>query len=320
MFGHVTKHITAYHHGELSAEDRRRVESHVEQCAACRESFEEIRQTTLLLRAFASSGPVTLPGKPAVTGRRTGFAVALMGAAIVAFSVLAWRLPLESSPELRLGQWLNISSEVTLKVADIGQVRLEPNTRVRLIQDRPDDHRIQMERGTMHALVWAPPKLFFVETPSATATDLGCAYTLTVDDNGDSLLNVTTGLVQLDSKGRSSIVRAGWTAKTRKGAGPGTPYPVETSGEMRRAIDVIDFGSDEAAKERSVGIIVDGAKDNDLITLWHLLPRVDSNSRKRIYDRMVSLAAPPEGATPEGIVDLNPEMMDRWKSHIGLIW
>lgn len=323
MFGHVTKSITAYHHGELSGEERRQVESHVEQCASCRASFEQIRSTTQLLRDFASSGPVAMqpvPVLPTVIDRRYNVAVALMSAAIVVFSVFLWRQQVQAPPELQLGKWLNISSEVTLKVSDIGQVRLEPNTRLRLIQDQPLDHRIQMERGTMHAQVWAPPRLFFVETPSAIATDLGCAYTLKVDDQGDSLLIVTTGLVQLDSKGRSSIVRAGWEAKTRKGSGPGSPYLVESSEEMKHAVDAIDFESDASARERSVDIIVKEVKDNDLITLWHLLPRVDTNSRKRIYDRMLTLTAPPEGVTHEGMIDLNPEMMSLWKYQIGLVW
>ena len=37
----------------------------------------------------------------------------------------------------------------------------------------------------MSARIWAPPRLFYVNTPSAVAEDLGCAYTLEVDDLGE---------------------------------------------------------------------------------------------------------------------------------------
>src|SRR5205823_4194113 len=90
--------------------------------------------------------------------------------------------------KLRVGEWLNTnSSHATLRIADIGEVRVESNSKLRVLESTPEAHRMQLERGTVHAKVWAPPRLFFVDTPSATAIDLGCAYTLTVDDAGASV-------------------------------------------------------------------------------------------------------------------------------------
>jgi hypothetical protein len=39
-------------------------------------------------------------------------------------------------------------------------------------------------------MIWAPPRLFFVDTPSAVAADLGCSYTLEVKDDGAGVLRV----------------------------------------------------------------------------------------------------------------------------------
>ena len=39
-----------------------------------------------------------------------------------------------------------------------------------------------LDQGTIHARIWAPPKFFYVNTQAAVAVDLGCAYTLHVDD------------------------------------------------------------------------------------------------------------------------------------------
>jgi hypothetical protein len=54
---------------------------------------------------------------------------------------------------------------------------------------------MELARGTMHATIWAPPNQFFVETPSTLAVDLGCAYTLTVDEDGGGLVTVLVGWV-----------------------------------------------------------------------------------------------------------------------------
>jgi hypothetical protein len=314
MFGHVKTLITAYHHGELASDERRRVESHIAVCAGCRSAFDEIRTTTLLLRGFASTGPITVPAKPV----RAAGALVL----IVTFSLFAWRQPIlvDAPSEFRLGQWLNIASEVTLKVGEIGYVRLEPKTRLRLTQDQPTEQRIEMQRGTMHAFISAPPRLFFVDTPSATATDLGCAYTLKVDDRGDSLLTVILGFVQLDSNGRASIVRAGWAAKTRKGAGPGTPYLVESSETMKQDIDIIDFSADAAAKSAALDRILNDAGINDQITLYHLLQRVPSDERRRVAEKLVQFASLPDAVSLEGTVALDADAMSRWEKHIGLVW
>jgi len=48
--------------------------------------------------------------------------------------------------------------------------------------------------------------IFIVETPLATAVDLGCKYTLEVQEDGSSLLHVTLGLVALERDARETIV------------------------------------------------------------------------------------------------------------------
>src|SRR5438876_1202274 len=96
-------------------------------------------------------------------------------------------------------------------------------------------------RGRMSARISAPPKLFFVNTPSAVAEDLGCAYTLEVDDAGNSLLRVTLGWVALQLKDRESLVPAGAACATRPGIGPGTPYFEDASELFRTALAKLDF-------------------------------------------------------------------------------
>ncbi|HVF92454.1 MAG TPA: FecR domain-containing protein [Blastocatellia bacterium] len=227
--------------------------------------------------------------------------------------------PFQKTGSLGIGDWLetDASSRAQISVANIGQVDVEPNTRIRLVETRLTEHRLELERGTMHALIYAPPKLFYVDTPSATAIDYGCAYTLAVDDSGASFLHVTMGLVALESKGRESMVPAGAACETRAGVGPGTPYFEDAPDDLKAALSRFDFedGGTEALK-----VVLAESRQFDTLTLWHLLARAAEPDRAAIYDRMTSLTPAPEGVTREGIIRLDKKMLDSWRDELELYW
>ena len=93
-------------------------------------------------------------------------------------------------------------------MGNIGEVEVDPNTRVRLVRARETEHRLRLARGTLHVTISAPPRYFVVDTPSAVATDLGCMYTLEVGPDGIGRLNVTVwmGGIRIE---RPRIVRPG---------------------------------------------------------------------------------------------------------------
>ena len=223
---------------------------------------------------------------------------------------------------LGVGQWLETdsASRAQIEVGSIGQVEIAPNTRVRLLETKPTEHRLELARGRMSAHIWAPPRLFFVDTPSAVAADLGCSYTLEVDDYGRSLLRVKTGWVALQLKDRESMVPAGAACATRPGIGPGTPYFEDASESFRAALTKLDFESGATDRSESLDSLLAESRVRDTLTLWHLLTRVDGDDRGRVYDRMVELAPPPEGVTRAGALALNQQMLDSWKEKLESSW
>jgi hypothetical protein len=224
--------------------------------------------------------------------------------------------------QLGVGQWLvtDQNSSAQINVASIGQVQVDPNTRVRLLQTQPTEHRLELARGKMSARIWAPPRLFFVDTPSAVAADLGCAYTLIVDDSGGSLLRVTSGWVALELKDRESIVPAGAACQTRPGIGPGTPYFEDAGADFLNALTALDFQSNAAAKARALNHLLQTARVKDTLTLWHLLARVDGEERSRVFEKMNSLVAPPSDVTRDGILKLDSAMLNKWKEKLEFYW
>ena len=231
---------------------------------------------------------------------------------------------MDEKGRLAVGEWLETdgASRAQIEVGSIGQVEIDPNTRVRLLQTGATEHRLELAQGKMSAHIWAPPRLFFVDTPSAVAADLGCAYTLEVNQEGGSLLRVTSGWVALELKDRESMVPAGAACETRTGIGPGTPYFEDASEAARLALAEFDFKPDDASgsKTRALETVLREARPRDTLTLWHMLSRVQGNDRVRVYDRMVELAPPPYGVTRDGVLQLNEQMLQLWKDNLETVW
>jgi hypothetical protein len=222
--------------------------------------------------------------------------------------------------DLPVGGWLetNPREKVIIKVADIGNVNVEPLTRVRLIGSHAGNHRLQLVRGTLHATILAPPGQFAVETASSTVVDLGCAYTLTVDEAGAGLVTVTLGWVGFEWRGRESFIPAGFSGQTRPAVGPGTPYHMDSSPAFRRALETIDFRSDAPDTSAAVSLVLAESIERDEVTLWHLLTRVPVGERDRVFDRLARFVAPPAGVTREGVRAGRRDMLDQWWDALGL--
>lgn len=220
---------------------------------------------------------------------------------------------------LAVGEWLETDdkSRAQISVARIGQVEVEPQTRVRLVETRATEHRLELARGTLHARIYAPPRLFFVNTPSAVAADLGCAYTLEVDDAGRSLLHVTAGWVALERGTRESVVPAGAACATVPGTGPGTPYFEDAADSFLDALTAFDF---KQGGDAALDTILAEARTRDTLTLWHLLARVDGARRVRVYERLAELSPPPVGVTRDGVLRLDEPMLQLWKGNLQDKW
>lgn len=354
MFGiHESKRLSAYHHGQLAPAETQRVARHLAGCPRCRRELDEIRFGAELagkLRPVPAPDSLwdqiegALDRSAAATlepGARRRWLVAAAAAASVVAAIAAWWLyvrpesgshvvrvegapvvgsnPIGENVRIVAGQWLETDaiSRLRISLGRIGQVTLEPNTRLRLVAAHRREYRLALARGTLRAKIWAPPRLFLVETPAALAVDLGCVYTLHVDGNGAGLLRVHSGRVLLEDKSRESIVPGGAVCRMRPGAGPGTPFFADAPERLRSALARFDFEGGGAA---AVEIVIEAARQRDTLTLWHLLSRVDGGARERVYDRLAALAPVPPGLTRDAVLRLEDEALARWKEELEWTW
>lgn len=226
-----------------------------------------------------------------------------------------------AASKLGVGQTLVTDgrSQATITVAEIGEVQVEPNTRLRVIARGTGHNRLALDRGTIHAFIWAAPGDFVVDTPSAVAVDLGCSYTLQVDDSGAGILRTTLGWVGFQLEGREAFIPAGAMCATRPRIGPGTPYFEDASESFRQTLSKFDFAHG-TPEERSaeLGVILSEARQHDALTVWHLLARVSDAERARVYGRLAVLVPPPPGVTRDGILHLDQGMLDLWWNALDL--
>jgi hypothetical protein len=192
-------------------------------------------------------------------------------------------------------------AEIALSAEDIGRIEIGPQSEVRASTDR----QVTLNRGMLHAFIWAPPREFVVNTPSSRAVDLGCEYTLNVDAAGDGLVHVLLGWVAFQFHDNESFIPAGAECITRRTAGPGIPFYEDAPEALRTSLARFERG--DAGR---LGGILASARPRDGITLWHLLTRVSAQDREAVFDRFAQLVPLPAEVTREGMMRKDGHMID----------
>jgi hypothetical protein len=195
---------------------------------------------------------------------------------------------------------------------------VEPNTQLRLVESGRNQQRISLLHGTIHAHVSSPPRVFIVDTPSAIATDLGCAYTLHVDPSGDGVLRVTHGWIEFNWKGRDSLVPTGAMAITRAGLGPGTPFFEDSTESFRQALLAYDFPPDARDRSRALASVLNAASAHDAVSLLNLVRNSPPADRPAVYDTLAKLIPPPAGANRDAAITGDPHALDPWWPAVGI--
>lgn len=218
---------------------------------------------------------------------------------------------------LPVGGWLETSDHAVanVSIADIGKLTVFGDSRVRLVGTGAAGHHMELARGKLAARVVAPPRLFVVDTPVATAVDLGCAYELAVDDDGRTHLVVTSGAVSLEGHGLVAYAPMNTEVIAAPGRGPGTPVATGAPAGLRDAVARFDGGATSALRA-----IVEAAELRDTITLWNLLSRTAPAERAPVVARLEQLAGRPDDVPAEDVIAGNAGAIQRWRDALDDRW
>jgi hypothetical protein len=171
--------------------------------------------------------------------------------------------------------------ESSLELGDVGQLSLRPGSRLRVGTLDTEAVVLELEHGLLDALVSADakPGFFNVDTPAARCVDLGCAYTLTVDEEtGDALVEVRLGRVAFRDGRREVFVPEGAACAATRATGAGTPLYVKgTSPALALAALEYDAARGAApdvrlrAAEALVAAAEGAGAEAGELPVWHLL-------------------------------------------------
>jgi hypothetical protein len=205
---------------------------------------------------------------------------------------------------LRAGELLETpQGGARLQVAELGDVRLEPGARLVARDAEPGRHRFYLERGTLTASITAEPGAFGVDTPAGSSVDLGCLYTLAVDERGDTQLSVALGRVAFThaASGRDVYVPAGAALRATVDEGPTSPLWESSTQAWRAEVAELDRAPAPAADQ-----LARLASAGDTLALWHLLQAPAASTRGAAFDRLLELVAAPREVARAAIVEADP--------------
>jgi len=223
--------------------------------------------------------------------------------------VTSWELlvPGRNASPVRAAQVIETGPEhVTMQSEFIGELDIDPNSRLHLLTTPQDEDRIALDHGTIHALIWAPPTRFVVDTPAAKAVDLGCQYTLSVAKDGKGFLTVQVGWVAFQWHSTESFIPQGAACATRIGHGPGTPYFLDAPNAFTESLAAFDLTGNKLA----LNSVLATARPRDALTLWHLLQRTQGSERREVFDRFSGLVSLPPGLSSNAILRGDRQSMD----------
>jgi len=214
-----------------------------------------------------------------------------------------------------------------VRVASIGDVEVQPGSRIRVDGIDADLHKLFLERGSVTARITAKPGLFQIGTPEGLSVDLGCKYELSVEPDGTTRMRVLTGRVRFEILGKNVVVPAGAECEARQGRGPNVPVRVDASAEFRdaaRRLELADTPEDMGkfvafGKYEDRKLVLDDCDAHrESATLFHLFTNAKA---KQVGDdalaRLLVAYPMPDGVTLDMLLERDQRAVDALRKCIG---
>lgn len=219
--------------------------------------------------------------------------------------------PASQVDELSIGDWIETDelSSATINIPDIGNITLEPGTKIRLVQSDDDKKKIELQYGTINSDTRTSTSNLYINADKTTAIDNGSMFSFAVDKNGEGMIFVKDGSVKVKSDKRDAIIPQGQFCFVMTGMGPGTPFNKDASKELRKALMVYDFynGGAEALSHvyRVAGV-------HDAVTLVNLLPHASGNDQVAVWNKISNYYSPPGNIKRDSIKYYKVEQLKDW--------
>jgi len=211
---------------------------------------------------------------------------------------------------------------LVIELAGIGTLTAEANARLTVLAIRDDLHKLRLERGTVHAAIRADarPRLFQVETPASLCVDLGCLYTLSVDEAGRAHVRVTAGKVSFEDAGREVYVPAGAGCRATPGRGAGPPVWEDAPETLDHAARAFEEAPAQGRAAAALALAQAAERAQDSLTLFHLLDDPDVWVRRAGIRGIARVDSLPDGVTEAALLAGDRAARAALRSHLERWW
>jgi hypothetical protein len=210
----------------------------------------------------------------------------------------------------------------TVRVATLGDVEVQPGSRVRVDDAGEKVHKLYLDRGSVSATIFAKPEQFQIGTPAGLSVDLGCKYDLSVSDDGVSTMTVTFGRVRFEAHGKSVIVPKGSMCTATREDGPCIPVPLDMSPEFRDA--ALRLERADPPDPRDIDTVCDRELDiheKTSVTIWHLFTNAESAEvRAKMFEQLTKVYPPPAGCDVAALENRDAKLVAAWRETITHDW
>ena len=172
-----------------------------------------------------------------------------------------------------------------------------------------------MLHGTISVMRTDAERFLTVKTSSMLIKDfyLNGDYELNADEIGGGSIECDYSWVILVKDKSEVIVPSKYKCEWQRNGRIGLPYSVSASDDFKKTIAGFDADKND---EKLFDKIINLSQKSDAPTLWNLLKLINSEERIIVINKLNELIPFPAGVNQNGLIDLEPKMMQLYLNEI----
>lgn len=205
------------------------------------------------------------------------------------------------------------NSKGLIRIPKVGVVYVDNNSSLVLERGKENANKVKINNGKFRIVNSVMIPYLSLMIHNTEIIDRGGEFLVSVDILQNIEIEVKSGFVEIYHNDRSYLIDKNYSCKIQRGMSPTVPVRYDASDSLKLAVDWFEFrnGGDQAVEK-----IINYSRQNDMLTLLALIPKVSQLQRQIIFQIISNNFPPPESVTRAGIIRIDEEMLYRWWEEI----
>lgn len=200
-------------------------------------------------------------------------------------------------------------SEASVKIPEVGQIKLKEFSEMTLNIGTKELSEVTLSKGSIEILSGSVKSGIIVNCGNVQIIDLGSIATVSFRPPGDNSVQVMSGLLEVRSGNDFVYLIGNHLNETKLGSKPGVPYARTAATELIDELKNLQYNN---GGFESLTKIINAATEKDVITLWHLFPRVELTERELLFDKITEFFPLPQSIEKRQIMNLDQVKLNEW--------